>query len=115
MASDTNAPVFPPLNQSLVDTIAFHEKHNADFPMFVFSKADSQNITEISYGQFAKAARRVPPLVNISTSTPSPPVVAIIAQSDTLVYKAVELGLLIGGLCVSKPFSECRCIIIHII
>lgn len=105
MASNTKAPVHPPLDQNLVDTIAFHEQHNADFPMFVFSKDPGQDVTEISYGRFAKAARRIPALVDIEVDASSkPPVVAIIAQSDTLVYKAVELGLMIGGLVV-RVFS----------
>jgi acyl-CoA synthetase (AMP-forming)/AMP-acid ligase II len=102
MASRTKPPVHPPLDKNLIETVAFHEKHNADFPMFVFSKDASQEATEITYGQFAKAARRVPGLLGIEGTPPSRPVVAIIAQADTLVYKAVEMGLMIGNLIVRE-------------
>ncbi|KAF8185750.1 acetyl-CoA synthetase-like protein [Pholiota molesta] len=104
MASRTKPPVHPPLDKNLIETVAFHEKHNADFPMFVFSKDASQEATEITYGQFAKAARRVPGLLGIEGAPPSRPVVAIIAQADTLVYKAVEMGLMIGNL-IPFPIS----------
>ncbi|KAF9478063.1 putative aminoadipate reductase [Pholiota conissans] len=104
MASKTKPPVHPPLDRNLVETIAFHEKHNADFPMFVFSHGASQDATEITYSQFAKAARRVPAFLGIEAKPPTRPVVAMIAQADTLVYKAVEMGMMIAGL-VPFPIS----------
>lgn len=119
MASKIEPPVHPPLDKNLIETIAFHEKYNPDFPMFVFSKDASQEATEITYGQFAKAARRVPGLLGIEVTPPSRPVVAIIAQADTLVYKAVEMGLMIGNLIVretpapSDNWKACSPIITH--
>lgn len=95
------APVLPPLDITLPETIAFHEKHNPNLPVYVFSKDGTEGITEVSYAQFAKASRRVPQLLGIQFDLETKPVVAMLALTDTLLYHTILLGMMRIGIVVS--------------
>ncbi|KNZ74034.1 Linear gramicidin synthase subunit D [Termitomyces sp. J132] len=99
-------PVCPPLDGSVTipETIDFHWKHNAELPMFTYSKEGSSEVTEITYLEFGRACHRVAHLVRPRRAGSDREIVAFIALADTIVYHAVTIGLMIAGL-VPFPIS----------
>ncbi|KNZ79425.1 L-aminoadipate-semialdehyde dehydrogenase large subunit [Termitomyces sp. J132] len=99
-------PVCPPLDGSVTipETIDFHWKHNAELPMFTYSREGSSEVTEITYLEFGRACHRVAHLVRPIRAGPDREIVAFIALADTIVYHAVTIGLMIAGL-VPFPIS----------
>ncbi|KAF9479408.1 acetyl-CoA synthetase-like protein [Pholiota conissans] len=106
MPAIENHPILPPIDGSLLwpDTLAFHEKHNADQAFYVWKEDDAKEITELTYGEFVKAARRAPHLLDPRIDISSRPVVAIVALADTLVYQTVVTGMISAGV-VPFPIS----------
>ncbi|KAF8971819.1 acetyl-CoA synthetase-like protein [Flammula alnicola] len=108
MSMTVKTRVYPPMhnNLTLLSTLAFHEKQNADLSVFVFSRDGMQDITEVSYRQFARACRRVPQAlgVDLPLNPSTRPVVALIAHTDTLLYHTIKIGIMIAGL-IPFPIS----------
>ncbi|KAL4260482.1 Adenylate-forming Reductase [Pleurotus pulmonarius] len=97
----------PPTDGSLLlsQTIGFHLEHNPIFPMYMFAEEGSENVTTITFLEFARACHRVAHHVRPVGSTQRPgQVVAIIASCDTIVYQALVVGCLKAGL-VPFPIS----------
>lgn len=96
----TPTPLLPALDWSITlpETLLFHEKRNADLAVFVFAQDGSHTISEITYGRFVSACRRIPHLLGISRDeAKTRPVVAIVANTDTLIYHTIILGLMLAG------------------
>lgn len=95
-------PVYPPLDGSVLlsDLPDFNLKHNALLPAFVYSSAPG-SITEISQLEFAHACHRVAHSLRPLRNGPEGEVVAIIANTDILLYQALIAGVVQGGLVVS--------------
>lgn len=93
-------PLLPALDWSvtLPEAILFHEKQNPDLPVFVFARDGSQNIAEVTYDRFVNACRWIPSLLGVSQEDAAKrPVVAIVANTDTLIYHTIMLGLMLVG------------------
>lgn len=87
---------------TLPETITFHERHNADVPLYVLARHGLDDPPNITYGQFARACRRVPRLLGLSKEdVEARPVIAILANTDTLIYHTILLGLMLVGAIVS--------------
>jgi hypothetical protein len=106
MSPNQSHPIFPPIDGSLLlpDTLAFHEQHNADLPIYVWKEDGADDITELSFKDYAQACRRVPRALDRRIDISSRPVVAIIALVDTLVYQTVVTGMIVAGIVVSVFF-----------
>ncbi|KAF8971811.1 hypothetical protein BDZ97DRAFT_1913708 [Flammula alnicola] len=106
MSINLRNPICPPLDGcfTLPETLAFHWKHNADLPVYVFSQDGKEEVTEVSYGQFVRACHRVRQALGISFEASAKPVVALIALADTLVYQTILVGMMSAGL-VPFPIS----------
>ncbi|KAJ3509565.1 hypothetical protein NLJ89_g5155 [Agrocybe chaxingu] len=96
----------PPRDGSvtLPETVDYHREHHPDRPFFVFNADGSPDITEISYLEFARATDRVSHYLRPGRQGPEKQVVALIALSDSLLYQAVSLGIMRGGM-ISYPMS----------
>jgi len=102
--STCSKPVFPPTDGSvnLPETLDFHTKHNSDKPLYVFTKDDTSNdVTEITFLEFARACHRVAHVVRPNRAGPDGLVVAFMALADTILYQAITMGLIKAGLVVS--------------
>ncbi|KAF8179468.1 putative aminoadipate reductase [Pholiota molesta] len=106
MALPARTRVLPPVDGSLSlpETLAFHESHNADVPMYVFCEDGQAEVTEISYRQFVRACYEIPRTTNLQQgsadwpdSASGKPVVALIALTDTLIYQTTVAGLMHAG------------------
>lgn len=98
MAAPT--PLLPALDWSITlpETLLFHGKHNPDLPVFVFARDGSQNISAVTYRRFMNACRRIPDLLGITRDeAKTRPVIAIVANTDTLIYHTIVLGLMLAG------------------
>ncbi|KAF8199439.1 hypothetical protein BJ912DRAFT_650812 [Pholiota molesta] len=86
---------------TLPETLAFHDRYNANIPMYVFCEDGRADVTEISYRQFVRACYEIPRATNLPqgslASASKKPVVAVIALSDTLVYQTTVAGLMHAG------------------
>lgn len=83
---------------TLPETLEFHEQHNADVPLYMLARHELEGPSHISYGQFARACRGVPRLLGLSKEEMAArPVIAILANTDTLIYHTILLGLMLAG------------------
>ncbi|KAF8129542.1 acetyl-CoA synthetase-like protein [Boletus edulis] len=91
---------FPPLDHSLLltDLVNFHMERNPSYPVFVYANESVHNtVTEISFLEFGRAAHRVAHALRPSRQGPNEEVVIIIANTDTIFYHAILVGLSIAG------------------
>ncbi|KAF8971243.1 hypothetical protein BDZ97DRAFT_1349060 [Flammula alnicola] len=104
--SNSNDPICPPTDGTVLlpDTLAFHDRHNADIPMYMFSEDGVNEVSEVSYCQFGRACRRVPQALDVNFASSTKPVVALIAFADTLLYQTIIVGMMTAGL-VPFPIS----------
>lgn len=83
---------------TLPETIPFHEARNANVPLYVLGQPGSNNPALVTYGQFAKACRRVPRLLGFTKDfMAEKPVIAILANTDSLIYLTIMLGIILDG------------------
>lgn len=68
--------------------------------MYLFMEDDANDITQVTYGHFERACRRVSRVTGINTEAATRPVVAVIALADTLVYQTVVVGVMAAGFIV---------------
>ena len=97
----------PPTDGSVLlpDTLPFHKKHNADVPMYLFMEDGADDVTQITYGHFERACRRVSRVTGTNAESATSPVVAVIALADTLVYQTIVVGVMAAGFIVRGSFS----------
>ncbi|KAF9468258.1 acetyl-CoA synthetase-like protein [Collybia nuda] len=100
----------PPLDGStcVPDLIEFHARYSEHHPLFVYRGPVGQDV-QFTWSNFADAIRYCARLVVKSTglvpsSSDSPPTVAILANTDTVTYAILLLGILRAGL-VPFPIS----------
>ncbi|KAG2076580.1 putative aminoadipate reductase [Suillus decipiens] len=101
--SDIN---YPPLNGSLSfpQLLEFNAKHNSDVTFFVYDKPDSDDLVSISHSEFYRACHRAAQLIEPTRAGADKEVVALISNSDTLLYQTVFMGMIFAGL-VPFPMS----------
>lgn len=98
----SDAPVLPPLDGTLSllpGFIDFHAEHNPDSPFFVFPFPDisSDEVSSVSFLDFAHATHRIAHLFRPGRTGPDGEVVAILLNCDTLLYHALVAGLVRAG------------------
>lgn len=88
---------------TLPDIADFYAKHIPNKPWLVFpSKDASHELTTISFAQMAQASHRVAHILRPGRQGPECEVVAMLLNTDTLLYAAAALGLLRAGFVVSS-------------
>ncbi|EGO20260.1 hypothetical protein SERLADRAFT_363606 [Serpula lacrymans var. lacrymans S7.9] len=89
--------LFPPLDGSLLlpELFAFNARHNTDRPFYIFSNADG--LTTVTHLEFYRACHRVAHALRPNRTGPEGEVIAIIAQTDNILYAALIVGTMIAG------------------
>jgi len=96
---------YPPLDGSLFlpELVEFNAKHNPDVTFFIYDKPDCDDLIHISHLDFYQACHRVAQKIRPGLAGDKE-VVAILANSDTLLYHTVFMGLIFAGLIVRDYF-----------
>jgi hypothetical protein len=91
---------YPPLDGSLflLELLEFNARHNPDVAFYVYDKPGSSDLVSISHLDFYQACHRAAHEI-IRTGT-NKEVVALIGNSDTLLYQTVFMGMIFAGLIV---------------
>ncbi|KAG2030449.1 hypothetical protein BDR03DRAFT_878261, partial [Suillus americanus] len=97
---------YPPLDGSLFlpELVQFNAQHNSDATFFVYDKPDSYDLVSISHSDFYRACLRAAQAIGPASAGTDKEVVALIANSDTLLYQTVFMGIILAGL-VPFPMS----------
>ncbi|KAG2095134.1 putative aminoadipate reductase [Suillus discolor] len=97
---------YPPLNESLSlpQLVEFNAQHNSDVTFFVYDKPDSNDLVYISHSDFYRACHRAAQAIGPASAGADKEVVVLIANSDTLLYQTVFMGIIFAGL-VPFPMS----------
>ncbi|KAG1855628.1 putative aminoadipate reductase [Suillus subalutaceus] len=97
---------YPPLDGSLFlpELVEFNAQHNSDVTFFVYEKPDSNVLVSISHSDFYRACHRAAHAIRPASAGADREVVALIANSDTLLYQTVFMGIIFAGL-VPFPMS----------
>jgi acyl-CoA synthetase (AMP-forming)/AMP-acid ligase II len=97
----------PPSDGSLwtvPDIADFHAKHNGNQPWFIFpSKASPQEMTSLSYKEVNEASHRIAHILRPGRNGPEAEVIALLINTDTVLYVAVLLGIMRAGYVVRFP------------
>jgi acyl-CoA synthetase (AMP-forming)/AMP-acid ligase II len=95
-------PLVPPTDGTvtLPEAFAFHAKHNSDRTLYAFHKDGADELTNVNYFEFLRAADRVAHYIRPGRRGSEAEVMAVVALSDTLLYEAVIIGLLRAGVVV---------------
>ncbi|KAG1750096.1 putative aminoadipate reductase [Suillus lakei] len=101
-----NSINYPPLDGSLFlpELVEFNAQHNSDVTFFVYDKPDSDGMVSISHSDFHQACRRAAEEIRPGHTGADKEVVALIGNSDTLLYQTVFMGIIFAGL-VPFPMS----------
>ena len=103
-------PLLPPLDGSLPTLPAladFHAEHNATLPWLQFpSKNTPASVISVTYAEMAKASHRVAHILRPGRSGPERGVVAMLVETDTVLYVGTVLGLMRAG-CVVRELALC--------
>ncbi|KAG2140138.1 putative aminoadipate reductase [Suillus clintonianus] len=97
---------YPPLDGSLLlpELVEFNAQHNSDVTFFVYEKSDSNDLVSISHSDFHQACHRAAQEIRPGRTGADNEVVALIGNSDTLLYQTVFMGIIFAGL-VPFPMS----------
>jgi acyl-CoA synthetase (AMP-forming)/AMP-acid ligase II len=91
----------PPRDESLPtipDIADFHAKHNADKPWLIFpSRTSPQEMASLSYKEMNEASHRIAHMLRPGRHGPEGEVVALLINTDTILYAAVLLGVMRAG------------------
>ncbi|KAG2103392.1 putative aminoadipate reductase [Suillus discolor] len=106
MVASRPNPVNPPLDGSLFlpELLEFNAQHNSDVTFFVYNKPDNNDLVYISHRDFYRACHRAAHQVRPDRAGIDKEVVGIIANSDTLLYQTVFMGIIFAGL-IPFPIS----------
>jgi acyl-CoA synthetase (AMP-forming)/AMP-acid ligase II len=93
---------YPPLDGSLSlpQLVEFNAQHNSDVIFFVYDKPDSNVLVSISHSDFYRACHRAAQAIGPACAGTDKEVVALIGNSDTLLYQTVFMGIIFAGLVV---------------
>ncbi|KAG1853286.1 acetyl-CoA synthetase-like protein [Suillus tomentosus] len=91
---------YPPLDGSLSlpQLVEFNAQHNSDVTFFVYDKPDSNDLVSISHSDFYRACHRAAQAIGPASAGADKEVVVLIANSDTLLYQTVFMGMIFAGL-----------------
>ncbi|KAG2364532.1 putative aminoadipate reductase [Suillus spraguei] len=97
---------YPPLDGSLSfpELVEFNAQHNPDVTFYVYDKPDSNDLVSISHSDFYRACHRAAQLIGPTCAGADKEVLALICNSDTLLYQTVFMGMIFAGL-VPFPMS----------
>lgn len=94
----------PPLDGSLrtvSDVADWHAKHNPSKPWLIFSsKALPEQLTSLSYKEVNDASHRIAHLLRPNREGQDGEVIAVILNTDTVLYVAMLLGIMRAGFVV---------------
>lgn len=92
---------YPPLDGSLLlsELLEFNARHNPDVTFYIYDKPGSNDLVSISHLDFFQACHRA--AHEIVRTGADKEVVALIGNSDTLLYQTVFMGMIFAGLIVS--------------
>ena len=100
-------PIVPPLDGSLTvfpGLIDFQSQHNPDNPWVIYSSRNSPiGVKTISYKELCDATHRIAHAVRPMRNGTEQEVVAVIIQTDTLLYVTLLAGMIRAGIVVSGP------------
>ncbi|KAF8955032.1 acetyl-CoA synthetase-like protein [Flammula alnicola] len=77
--------------------LTFAADAQPQYPLYSFHEDGASDITNISYFEFRRAADRVAHYFRPGRQGPEGEIIAVVALSDSLLYHAVSLGLMRGG------------------
>lgn len=98
MATPTSIPVFPPdLSLPFPRLLDFHRKHNPDHVYAMWLSSKTGTVEKVSWREMGRAMHRIAHVVRPGRTGEDGRVVAIIANTDTLLYVAIHLGLMKAG------------------
>lgn len=99
MASEA---VYPTLDGSvlLADLPDFNLRHNGTLTAYTYSESPG-SMTSISFLEFARASHRVAHAVRPEPAVCNGEIVAVIANTDTLLYSTLMAGMVRAGIVVS--------------
>ncbi|KAG6877487.1 putative NRPS-like protein biosynthetic cluster [Termitomyces sp. T32_za158] len=104
----STSPTVPPLNEniSIQDAIQFNMVHNATQPLYIFADSSAPSgIKTITHLEFGRATHRVAHLLRPDRNGVDGEVVALILQTDTVLYQTFVAGLIVAG-CVPLAISH---------
>jgi hypothetical protein len=92
----------PPLDGSLFfpELLKFNAQHNPNITFFVYDSPDSETLVSISHLDFYQACHCTAHKIRPSPTGADREVVALIGNSDTLLYHTVFMGIIFAGLIV---------------
>jgi hypothetical protein len=93
---------YPPLDGSLFlpELLEFNARHNSNVTFYIYDKPGSSDLVSISHLDFYQACHRA--AHEIVHTGAEKEVVALIGNSDTLLYQTVFVGMIFAGLIVSR-------------
>ncbi|OAX38467.1 putative aminoadipate reductase [Rhizopogon vinicolor AM-OR11-026] len=96
----------PPPDGSLFlpELLEFNAQHNSDVTFFVYDRPDSDDLVSISHLDFYHACLRAAQEIRPGRTGADGEVIALIANSDTLLYQTVFMGVIFAGL-IPFPMS----------
>ncbi|KAG2133342.1 putative aminoadipate reductase [Suillus clintonianus] len=106
VASHPNSLSYPPLDGSLFlpELLEFNAQHNSDVTFYVYNKPGNDDLVSISHLDFYQACHRAAHQIRPNRAGADNEVVGIIANSDTLLFQTVFMGIIFAGL-VPFPMS----------
>lgn len=95
------APIYPPLDGSILfgEFPDFNSKYNPTLPAYIYSDS-ADSVTRINFLEFGRATHRVAHALDVKPDGAGK-VVALIANTDTILYQALAAGMMRAGLIVS--------------
>lgn len=88
----------------LPEMVEFNARHNATHPFYTFYDENLGDLRHISHLEFYRASQRVAHAVRPNRQGPDSDVVAIVANTDTILYQVLTMGIMLSGLVV-RPTS----------
>ncbi|KAG1744621.1 putative aminoadipate reductase [Suillus paluster] len=91
---------YPPLDGSLLlpELLEFNAQHNSDVIFFVYDKPGSDELVSISHLDFYQACHRAAQRIRPDRAGADREIVALIGNTDTLLYQTVFMGIILSGL-----------------
>ncbi|KAJ7624410.1 putative aminoadipate reductase [Roridomyces roridus] len=101
------ASLRPPLDLSLNinEIISFHIVHENRDAAYAFADEETDQVTEISHFELARAAHRVAHILRPQRRGPEGEILGIIALTDVFLYQAIVAGCIVAGI-VPFPISN---------
>ena len=90
----------------LPEMVEFNARHNATHPFYTFYDENLGDLRHISHLEFYRASQRVAHAVRPNRQGPDSDVVAIVANTDTILYQVLTMGIMLSGLVVRHFTSE---------